>query len=114
MNGNFFQNPTFPNNSTPINMDMEPNNMMQNNAPILNAMPTDTNNIDNIFRINKGKRVIIYASYNNSKEQDKTFSGIIENYFKDYLIISNPTNSNWYLIKLNDINYIEFMEKINI
>ena len=63
---------------------------------------------------NIGKKIIVYTSFPNSKEwQDKTFSGIIESSNNEELMLSDPSNGNWYLIPLMNINFIEFEEKIN-
>ena len=63
-------------------------------------------NIDNLLNLNKGKKITIY--YN-----DKTFKGILESSFIDYIIISNPSTGNWYILLNKYINYIEFNEQIN-
>ena len=110
MNGNFYQNPTFPNNSTLINSEEMP----PNNISFSNTMPIEQSYIENILRLNKGKRVNAYVSFSDSSEwQNKIFSGIIEEAGRDHLIISNPETGKWYLIKIIYLDYIEFMEKIN-
>lgn len=106
MNGNYYQNPTFPNSYSPINEDILNE---QNNIPIT------ANNNANIFKINKGKRVNVYVTFPNSKDTTgKIFNGIIENIYDDYLIISDPETSKWYLLNIKYIDYIEFMEKIEL
>ena len=89
MNGMFFNNPSFPKDK-----DEKPENIS--------------------LKQNTSKKVKVYASFPNSKEwQDKVFSGIIESTNNDELIISDPSNGNWYLIPISSVNYIEFEEKIN-
>ena len=69
--------------------------------------------IENILRLNKGKRINAYVSYPDSSEwQNKIYSGTIEEAGKDHLIIKDPTTGNWYLIRLIYLNYVEFMEPI--
>ena len=89
MNGEYYQNPIFPNNDTLV--EKENNNIIG----------------VNILEINKGKRVNIYTTF------DKTISGILEYYKDNYLIISNPESGNNNLIPDKYIYYIEFIEKIN-
>lgn len=109
MNGNFYQNPTFPINEVPINLDA---NMPTNNS--ISNIQFEQSYIENILRINKGKRVNAYVSFSDSSEwQNKIFSGIIEEAGKDHLIISDPTTGKWYLIRLIYLDYVEFMENIN-
>jgi len=89
MNGTFFNSPNFPE---------EKNSKHEYSS----------------LKHNASKKVKVYATFSDSKEwQDKIFSGIIENSNLNELIISDPTNGNWYLIPIQNINYIEFEEKIN-
>ena len=91
MNGTYFKNPNFPDahNTTPYLY------------PELNT---------NIWHLNIGKKVKVYASFPNPK--DSVFSGIIEAVNADYLIMSDPSSGNWYLIPFKYIDYLEFEEKI--
>lgn len=93
MNGTYFKNSDFP-------------------SSINNNIVNDDNNI--LFKKNTGKKVKIYTTFPESSEwKDKLFSGVIEGIDINYLIISDPSIGNWYLIPINKINYIEFEEKIN-
>lgn len=105
MNGNYFQNPTFPNNSqiTP------PGNI--SNEQVLSM---EQSLIENILRQNKGKKVKAYVSYPESSAwQNKIYDGIIEEAGRDHLIIRDIKDNTYYLIKLLYLNYVEFEEKIN-
>lgn len=112
MNGNYYQNPTFPSNQTPMpstNPTSPPGNISSSSM-----MPMEQSYIENILRLNKGKRVNVYVSYPDSNEwRDKIYSGIIEEAGRDHLILSDPVNGNWYLIRMIYLDYVEFMEKIN-
>ena len=112
MNGNFYQNPTFPANQMPVQDDFitsPPGNISQ-----MSTMPVEQSYIENILRLNKGKRVNAYVSYPDSSEwQNKIYSGIIEEAGRDHLIISEPDTGKWYLIRIIYLDYVEFMEKIN-
>lgn len=111
MNGSFYQNPSFPINNDDVSYQMQvspPGNIssMSNND--------EQSYIENILRMNKGKRVNAYVSFGDSSEwQNKVFEGIIEAAGKDHLIMSNPETNKRYLIKLIYLNYVEFMESIN-
>ena len=79
MNGNYYSNPTFPNNDY---SNQEPN--MQPFVPI-DDVPMQQSYIENILRLNKGKRVNVYMSYSDSNEwRDKVYSGIIEEAGRDH------------------------------
>lgn len=108
INGNFYQNPTFPTNAISANNQITPSTAT--NIPI----PMEQSFIENILRLNKGKRVNVYVSFPDSSEwKSKIFSGIIEEAGRDHLIISDSGSGNWYLIRLIYLDYVEFMERIN-
>ena len=111
MNGSYYQNPTFPNNQ--ITMPTLPSSPPGNISSQM-ELPYEQSYIENILRLNKGKRVNAYVSYPDSNEwRDKIYSGIIEEAGRDHLIMSDPSNGNWYLIRMIYLDYVEFMERIN-
>lgn len=107
MNGNYYQNPTFPSQNFPT----PPGNMSSievEKAPVMEA-----SYIENILRLNKGRKIKAYVSYPDSSAwQNKVYEGIIEEAGKDHLIIRDNTNNLWYLIRIIYLNYVEFMEPI--
>ena len=111
MNGSFYQNPTFPNASNPnqLNPVTPPGNIS-----FQSQMPLEQSLIENILRLNKGKKVKAYVSYPDSNEwRDKIYEGSIEEAGRDHLIISDVNTGVWYLIRMIYLNYVEFEEKIN-
>ena len=69
--------------------------------------------IENILRLNKGKRAKAYFSFPDSNTwRDKIFEGIIEEAGKDHLVMSDPKTGKWQLILLIYLNFVEFDEKI--
>ena len=107
MNGNYYQNPTFPNN----NYQTPPGNISVNEVKV--PLAQEQSYIENILRLNKGKKVKAYVSYPDSSAwQNKIYEGVIEEAGKDHLIIRDPLNNNWYLIRIIYLNYVEFMEPI--
>lgn len=112
MNGNFYQNPTFPTTQNQITNQIPTS--PPGNISSSSMMPLEQSYIENILRLNKGKRVNVYMSYADSNEwRDKIYSGIIEEAGRDHLILSDPVNGNWYLLRMIYLDYVEFMEKIN-
>lgn len=70
--------------------------------------------IENILRLNRGKKVRIHMTFPDSNEfRDKVFTGVIEQSGRDHIILSDSTNGNWYLLLIIYLDYIEFNEKIN-
>lgn len=106
MNGTYYQNPTFPAATT--------SNYQDNIVPVVNDLTMEQSYIENILRLNKGKKVKAYVSYPDSIDwKDSVYTGIIEQAGRDHLIISDPTTGKWYLILMIYLNYVEFEEKIN-
>lgn len=108
-NNSYYQNPIFP------GLDMS-ENMTQNNKVSDNYLKPYNNydvNLENILRLNKGKKVKLFVTIPGSNEwQDKSFEGIIEEANKDYIIISDPSDGKWHLILLIYLDYITFEEPI--
>jgi len=70
--------------------------------------------VENILRLNRGKKVSIYQSFADAGEwKDRVFTGIIEQSGKDHIILSDPTTGNWYLLLMIYVNFIKFDEFIN-
>ena len=108
MNGSYYQNPTFPSN----NYQTPPGNISINEVNT-GTIPREQSYIENILRLNKGQRIKAYVSYPDSSAwQNKVYEGIIEEAGKDHLIIRDPMNNVWYLIRMIYLNYVEFMDPI--
>ena len=87
--------------------------MNLNNAPIGNDVDNEQSYIENILRLNKGKRAKAYFSFPDSNTwRDKIFEGIIAEAGKDHLVMSDPKTGKWQLILLIYLNFVEFDEKI--
>lgn len=102
MNGTYFKNPNFPEN---FNL---------NNAPIGGvALDDEQSFIENILRLNKGRKARAYFSFPDSTEwRNKIFEGIIEEAGRDHLILHDTKTNTWELILLIYLNYVEFDEEI--
>lgn len=113
MNGNYYQNPTFPSNSTP---PMNNQNYSPSITPeINNNLPEyEMSYIENILRANKGKTVKAFFSYPDSEKwRDNEYFGTIEEAGIDHLIIRDSSNGSYYLLRMIYLDYFEFMEPIN-
>ena len=108
MNGMFYQNPTFPGGKNEETVTPPGNISSQG------VLSMEQSLIENILRLNKGKKVKAYVSYPDSSSwQNKVYDGIIEEAGRDHLIIRDTKEGIWYLIRLIYLNYVEFEEKIN-
>lgn len=108
MNGTYYQNPTFPDSD-----NNEIINPVKNNL-LFNAPLDEQSYIENILRVNRGKKIKAYVSYPDSSSwQNKVYEGLIEQAGKDHLIINDIKNGIWYLIRLIYLDYVEFDERID-
>ena len=102
MNGNYYPNAKYP------------NEMNLNTAPIGGNVSDEQSYIENILRLNKGKKVRVHMTFPDSTEwRDLEFNGIIEQSGRDHIILSEPSTGKWQLLLMIYVDYISFDEKIN-
>lgn len=76
-------------------------------------LPMEMSYIENILRLNRGKRVKVYMTYeNNPNWPAKTYEGIIEEAGRDHIVVSDPSTGKWYLLLMVNLDYVEFDEPI--
>lgn len=111
MNGYFDKN-VFPGQPIYSGTTQTPN---QQTAPIYSdQLPFEQSYIENILRMNKGKKVTIHMSFPDSDQyKDKDFSGIIEQSGRDHIILSDPSTGKWFLLLMIYVDFVTFDEKIN-
>ena len=113
MNNSYYTKPIFPGAPIYSGDNPTPN---QEIAPNYNPamLPLEQSYIENILRLNKGKKVRVHQTFPDSvKWRDLEFDGIIEQSGRDHLILSDPSSGKWYLLMMIYIDYISFDEKIN-
>jgi spore germination protein Q len=107
MNGSYYQNPMFNNDLRPADTFVSPGSAASS------GIPMEQSYIENILRLNKGKKATVYVSFSDSTEwRDKKFTGIIEQAGRDHIVLSDPSTGKWYLILMIYLDYVEFDEKI--
>ena len=120
MNQNYY--PTTPYSNAGVTNNLPNQQAMptydQTGAP--NAMynaglvPDEQSYIENILRLNRGKKARFHVTVPGSVEwQDRVFDGIIEQSGKDHIIVSNPSTGEWYLILMIYLDFVTFEEPIN-
>lgn len=111
MNGSYYPNAKYP---ADFNINSSVNEYNLNNTPIGGNIDDEQSYIENILRLNKGKKARAYFSFPDSNEwRDKIFEGVIEEAGKDHLVMSDPKTGKWSLILLIYLNYVDFDERIN-
>ncbi|MFK9091608.1 spore coat protein GerQ [Bacillus salipaludis] len=76
-------------------------------------LPIEQSYIENILRLNKGKLVTVFATFEgNSQWNAKEFKGIIEAAGRDHVILSDPQAGTRFLIPMVAVDYITFSEEI--
>ena len=113
MNNNYYTNGNFPN--PPIYTGNTTPPMNQGIDTIQNAgLPMEQSYIENILRLNKGKKVRVHMTFPDSNEyRDREFVGIIEQSGRDHIILSEPSTGRWQLLLMIYVDFISFDEKIN-
>ena len=78
------------------------------------ALPFEQSYIENILRLNKGKKVRVHQTFPDSNEwRDLEFHGIIEQSGRDHIILSEPNTGVWQVLLMIYVDYISFDEPIN-
>lgn len=76
-------------------------------------LPTEESFIENILRLNLGKMVTLYMTYeNNSEWNAKIFRGILEAAGRDHIIISDPKTGMRFLLLMVNLDYATFDEPL--
>jgi spore germination protein Q len=76
-------------------------------------LPLEQSYIENILRLNKGKLVHVFATFEgNTQWNAKEFTGIIEAAGRDHVILSDPQKGTRFLIPMVAVDYITFDEEI--
>lgn len=77
-------------------------------------LPLQQSFIENILRLNLGKRAVLHMTYENNKEWNaKIFRGVLEAAGRDHIIISEPETGKRYLLLMVNLDYITFDEPLN-
>lgn len=77
-------------------------------------LPMEQSYIENILRLNRGKRVTVYMTFENNQEWNaKVFKGMIEAAGRDHIILSDPDSGKRYLLLMVYLDYVTFDEEIN-
>lgn len=98
-------------NNTYFNKEIFPEKNFQPIKPITNYMPTCNATIENVLKLNTGKKINVYMLFPNSNE--KNFQGILEVTAQDHITVSEPQTGIWHMLPYNYIEYITFEENIN-
>ena len=103
MNGNYYKNPRFPTIDDYNKEEEIIANRYDEKKELL---------LKEFLLLNRGKKVNTYIILK-SKEELLPISGIIENIGTDYVVIKDIDNGTWKVVPVNQINYIEFAEKVD-
>ncbi|QCJ44923.1 spore coat protein GerQ [Bacillus sp. S3] len=84
-----------------------------NGGQVPGMLPIEQSYIENILRLNKGKLVSVFATFEgNTQWNAKEFKGIIEAAGRDHVILSDPQAGTRFLIPMVAVDYITFAEEI--
>ncbi len=78
------------------------------------TLPMEQSYIENILRLNLGKKATIYMTFEGNREWNaKIFTGILEAAGRDHIIISDQDTGKRYLLLMVNLDYITFDEQLN-
>ena len=113
-NNNYYNKPVFPGPALYSGDMPTPNQEMAPNYTGSPMLPLEQSYIENILRLNRGKKAKFHVTVPGSIEwQDRVFDGIIEQSGKDHIIVSNPNTGEWYLVLMIYLDFVTFEEPIN-
>lgn len=82
-------------------------------AQVPGMLPIEESYIENILRLNKGKLVDVYATFeNNTQWNAQKWTGIIEAAGRDHLILSFPETGGRLLLPMVYLDFVTFREEI--
>ena len=116
---NYYTPPTtaYPQASQPIIQPQVVTNQRDTSPPTgsnMGMLPLEQSFIENILRLNKGKFVSVYCTFeNNSEWNAKIFDGIIQAAGRDHVILSERDSEKRVLIPMVYVDYVVFYEEIN-
>lgn len=77
-------------------------------------LPMEQSYIENILRLNEGKRATVYMTFENNEEWNaKVFRGIVEAAGRDHIILRDPQTGKRYLLLMIYLDYVTFDEELN-
>lgn len=86
----------------------------QTQQTVEGMLPIERSYIENILRLNRGKQVKVYMTFEQNKEWNaKIFEGRIEAAGRDHIILSDSETGKRYLLLMIYLNYVVFDEPIN-
>ena len=112
---NYYGKPMFPNETIFSNNQSQSQVVPPGNTNYQQmALPAEQSYIENILRLNKGKKVRVHMTFPDSVEfKDREFRGIIEQSGRDHIILSDPATGTWELLLMIYVDFISFDEPIN-
>lgn len=77
-------------------------------------LPLEQSYIENILRLNRGKRVSVYMTFEENEQWNaQIFKGVIEAAGRDHIIISDPQTGKRYLLLMVYLDYVVFEDEID-
>lgn len=90
------------------------NQQQQQGQDVPGMLPMEQSYIENILRLNEGKRATVYMTFENNEEWNaRVFRGTIEAAGRDHIILRDPQTSRRYLLLMIYLDYVTFDEELN-
>jgi spore germination protein Q len=106
------QQPFLPNQ--PVTLSQFPGTVQPAQATGMpTQLPPQQSYIENILRMNQGKRVRVLMTFEGRNQDAQEFNGVIEAAGRDHIILSDPETGERFLLLMVYLDYVIFDEKIN-
>ncbi len=76
-------------------------------------LPMEQSYIENILRLNLGKRVHVYMTFENNPEwPSQIFTGILDEAGRDHIVLRDEQEGRWYLLLMVYLDFVVFDEQM--
>jgi len=97
----------------PVQYPQQNNNRQTPTSPLQGMLPIEQSYIENILRLNKGKYVTVFCTFeNNTQWNAKQFDGVIEAAGRDHIILKERDSERRFLILMVYVDYVVFYEEM--
>lgn len=78
------------------------------------VLPVEQSYIENILRLNLGKRATVYMTYEYNPDWNAMiYKGILDEAGRDHIVLRDPSTGKSYLLLMVNLDYVEFDEPMN-
>src|SRR5690625_7611591 len=97
----------------PYRQPQQPQAQSEQRQTVQGMLPIERSYIENILRLNRGKHVSVYMTFDASRDWNSiVFKGVIEAAGSEHIILSDPETGKRHLLLMSYSNYVVFDEEL--